>query len=270
MAYKIQDVGTELDGRQEQYWNSHLKPKYERYRPGFKFKFKTPQQLVKENGFLAFEFGHWTTQNERFDFLAAADASFSDMKKITGIKNLGLNKMGVAFGARGKGGSAIAHFEPWSYMINLTKNKGLGSFAHEYGHALDYFFGTYIDQDPASCALSSGISTARKSLDKYPGGTLRELMNKVLTAIIWEKPGTLSESYQNFRKIGGTYWIERTEMFARAFEQWCHHVLAKKKINNVFLTKFKYEGRRYLKPADFNRVLPHMNKLIKAIAVKSK
>ena len=49
--------------------------------------------------------------------------------------------LAIAFGARGKGG-ALAHFEPGRNVINLTKIKGAGSLAHEWGHALDYFLGT--------------------------------------------------------------------------------------------------------------------------------
>ena len=269
-SYKIQDVGTDLDGRQEQYWDKKLRPKYERWRPGFRFKFKDPKQIIKEHGFIALEFGHWTDQNERFDFLAAADASFADMKKVTGLKSLGMKKIGLAYGARGKGGSAAAHFEPHSFMINLTKTKGMGSFAHEYGHALDYFFGGFIDQDPASFSLSGGDRTARQLTDKFPAGTLRYLMNKVITAIIFEKPGKLSSSYEAFLKAGSDYWYQRNEMFARAFEQWVHHQLSKKKIHNAMLTKTKYTARVYLTTKDFKRVLPHMNKLIRAMAAKTK
>ena len=269
-GYKIQDYGIGLNGRQEQYWRQHLMPKYQHFRPGFKFKFKTPQQLSKQFEFVAFEFGRYTTQSDRYDFLAAADASFSDMEKVTGIKNLGLKKIGVAYGARGKGGRALAHFEPGSFMINLTKNKGLGSFAHEYGHALDYFFGGFIHQEPSSFALSGGVSIATRNIKKYPAGTLRDLMNKVLDTAIWEKPGKHTKSYERFGKIGSDYWYQRNEIFARVFEHWVHHQLAKKKINNIFLTKRKYEDYRYLVPADFKRVLPHMNRLIKAMAAKTK
>ena len=96
-------------------------------------------------------------------------------------------------------------------------------------------------------------------------------MNKVLTAIIWEKPnGKHSASYEQFAKIGGEYWIQRNEIFARAFEQWTHNQLSQKGIKNIFLTKSKYEARAYLKPDDFLRVLPHINKLIKSFAEKSK
>lgn len=270
MTMKIQDYGTNLSGRQEQYWQKKLRPKYERYRPGFRFKFKTPAQIAKENNIPAFEFGRWTTQNDRFDFLAAADVSFSDMARVTGIKPVGLGKIGIAYGARGKGGSALAHFEPGSFMINLTKTRGMGSYAHEYGHALDYLFGGMVELDPASFSLSGGDSLRTRQLDRFHPRSLRGLMDAVLNAVIWEKPGKLSASYEAFRGIGGKYWIQRTELFARAFEQWVHHQLAQKKIANSFLTKPKYQNSAYLTPKDFRRVLPHMNKLIRAMAAKSK
>ena len=267
-SYKIQDVGTALDGRQENYWDGHLKPKYEKYRPGFTFKFKSPEKTIGEHDFRALEFGHWSTQNERFDFLAAADVSFFDMQKVTKIKKLGFKKIGVAFGARGKGGAALAHFEPTTFMINLTRNKGLGAFAHEYGHAIDYLYGGYIDQIPGCFSLSGGQSLATRPQD-HTQGTARYYMDLVLQSIIWD--GKMqSDSYEAFKKIGGTYWIERTELFARAFEQWVHFQLAKKGIQNIFLTNSKYTNNAYLQPNDFKRVLPQMNKLISKLASLSK
>lgn len=44
--------------------------------------------------------------------------------------------LAIAFGARGSGG-ALAHYEPARNVINLTKMKGAGCLAHEWGHALD-------------------------------------------------------------------------------------------------------------------------------------
>jgi len=94
-------------------------------------------------------------------------------------------------------------------------------------------------------------------------------MNKVLDTAICQKPGKHTKSYERFGKIGSDYWYQRNEIFASVFEHWVHHQLAKKKINNVFLTKRKYEDYRYLIPADFKRVLPHMNRLIMVMAVKT-
>lgn len=49
-------------------------------------------------------------------------------------------RLAIAFGSRGKG-NALAHYEPSRAVINLTKMKGAGSLAHEFGHALDDMLG---------------------------------------------------------------------------------------------------------------------------------
>lgn len=58
-----------------------------------------------------------------------------------GRKECDLNmSLAIAFGARGSG-RALAHFEPSRNVINLTKMKGAGSLAHEWGHAFDFNVG---------------------------------------------------------------------------------------------------------------------------------
>ena len=68
--------------------------------------------------------------------------------------------LAIAFGARGSG-SALAHFEPARNVINLTKLKGAGSLAHEWGHALDFFLGM-------NCGGRHFISESHCSGGSYP------------------------------------------------------------------------------------------------------
>ena len=76
MQAKIQDVGAApLNGRQEQYWNINIAPKFEKFRPGMKFKFSSQEAILKSANIIAFEYGHYTTQDERLKFLAASIAS---------------------------------------------------------------------------------------------------------------------------------------------------------------------------------------------------
>lgn len=66
-----------------------------------------------------------------------------DMCRAIGIspKDVSLGgRLSIAFGARGSG-NALAHYEPLREVINLTKMKGTGSLAHEWGHALDDIIG---------------------------------------------------------------------------------------------------------------------------------
>lgn len=237
-----------------------------------KFKYTTQEEILKSANVKAFEYGHYTTQDERLKFLAASIASFGDMKKLTGFKTLGFNTFGIAFGARGMGGFAAAHFEPWSYMINLTRRSGYGCFAHEYGHAIDYFFGHYVEPSSKTRSLSGGFSVGLSPL-KTPQvpGSLRDLMSKTLLACLTEN-GKASQSYNRLLKAhaGSQYWFRHTEIFARLFEQWISFKLNKKGLKNHFLTRTKYEdGSAYLTHEDFIRVLPLMDKLIKKMAVKS-
>lgn len=276
---KITDVGAApLNGRQEQYWNVNIIPKYERLRPGLILKYTPQETILKKFHFKAFEYGNYTTQNERFDFLAAAQASFLDLQKVTGFKSLGFDLLGVAFGARGMGGNAAAHFEPGSYMINLTRKNGYTSFAHEYGHAIDYAFGHYAEPDMTSRSLSGGASVGARSLQLKASESslysMRALMKMILIhQMINPDKGELTESYKKLNEGAGgaEYWLRHTEIFARIFEQWVHYKLEKKGISNYFLTKPKYGARfPYMVEKDFKKVLPFMDRLIKKMAERSK
>lgn len=269
---KIQDTGAKpLRGKQEEYWELNIKPKYEKIRPGFKFKMLSQETLLKMYGIRAFEYGHWTEQNERLDFLTSAEASLADLKTLLQFKSIGFDKIGIAFGARGNGGFAAAHFEASTFMINLTRTKGMGCLAHEYGHAIDYYFGGYVDQSKESFALSGGQSVDTNPEQGKPG-TLRQLMYDVIQTAIWSAKGVYSDSYKSWKQkhAGTDYWFRRNEIFARVFEQYVQIKLAEKKVSNHLLTWHKYDINTYLGSADIKRVHPKMVKLINEMARISK
>jgi len=98
--------------------------------------------------FRGIQYGNWATQAERQEMLNMAYDAMNDLalalevspkylaltvKDGSGGKNLGL-----ALGARGRGGRAVAHYEPREHVVNLTKTKGGGSLAHEWMHAYDH------------------------------------------------------------------------------------------------------------------------------------
>lgn len=68
-------------------------------------------------------------------------------------------RLALAFGARG-GGKAIAHYEPVRKVINITKLRGAGSLAHEFGHALDHWLGDMLK--PSSIGRTSYASKFRQ------------------------------------------------------------------------------------------------------------
>ena len=103
----------------------------------------TGDNILKEFGFRGGEFGNWVNQTERQQFLNYAQDAFTDLAEALGIDPSSLGQkgaMGIAFGARGSGlTGAVAHFEPNKKVINMTRLKGAGSLAHEYGHSIDNF-----------------------------------------------------------------------------------------------------------------------------------
>jgi len=100
---------------------------------------KKPEDMVKAFNFRGVEFGNYVNDAAGTFHLIKAAEAFSDLADILGMsdKDISLNgRLAMAFGARGSG-PALAHYEPTSKVINITKNGGAGSLAHEWGHALD-------------------------------------------------------------------------------------------------------------------------------------
>lgn len=185
-----------------------------------------PQQLIYQFQLKGIEFGNWVPQIERreklgfaysdFAFLSLLFAKFAGHK--TPFTNLGLrSNIGLAIGARGYGlDNAAAHYEPVKNMINLTRKKGAGSLAHEYGHALDFNIGAYYDQDKEKAYASGGRSIEEK-MPCPNNGKPRYYINKIVDFI------NTTDRHKALReralRTHNDYFIRRTETFARWFEQ---------------------------------------------------
>ncbi len=267
-------------GRIEEYWRyESLKKIYNlKRKPQFPFKssidYVDQEFICKAYKIKGFEYGNWVTQDERLNFLVCGHISLFDLAKIMQFpaNNLGFTyKLGIAFGARGHS-PALAHFEPGSFMINLTQLHGWKSLAHEYGHALDYYFGGYIDQDRSSFSLSGGHSTAKfVSLSGFNKDGLRYAMNDLINSINTVTINNKIVNSESYKRLNGygDYWFHRTEIFARFFERYVMYRLSKLGIQNTFLAKEKYTASVYVTKTDFNRVLPKMERLIKLMAKNS-
>ncbi|WP_298337661.1 LPD1 domain-containing protein [Ferrimicrobium sp.] len=98
--------------------------------------------------FRGIQYGNWATQSERQEMLNLAYDAMSDLALALGVSTQylalplelesGVQNLGLALGARGRGGSASAHYEPARHVINLTKTKGGGALAHEWMHGYDH------------------------------------------------------------------------------------------------------------------------------------
>lgn len=175
--------------RADNYWEGKTKviftPNNKAIRSGSdipsSYRYNNIDFLENHYNLKAVEFGNWLSQQDRQNYLSGLGLALYDLTNILGFAPAKLSlkkKITVAFGARGRG-SALAHFESDTFAINITRYKrpakgstlrpsfdrtklliasgGVGSFAHEYGHALDYFGGTFVERGAGS-ALSEGRS----------------------------------------------------------------------------------------------------------------
>jgi hypothetical protein len=278
---KIVDHGDEIpEGNSDKYWGEKgidlvFSPNDEAVRKGEKiasnYKYADVRFLENYYGLKAFEFGNWLSQQDRLNYLSGLGLALFDLHKLLGFtpKQIGIkNKLSVAFGARGRG-KALAHFEPAAFVINLTRygrptkvakrpsnfrrvnlilqDGGVGSFAHEYGHALDFYAGTYIEKAP-QWQISGGRDT--DPAIRFPSAKkskLQGLMDNLMNKIIWKGKNVQSDYYKRLNKKGTKeYFLRRNEIWARSFEVYIHFKLEKEKHKNVFLNKSKYPERYYL------------------------
>lgn len=144
---------------------------------------QSTEQFKSTFGLKAIQSGNWVLKDkESIEFhIQRAAESMLDMADVTGIapELLGFGgRLGLAFGARGKGG-ALAHYEPVERVINITKMKGGGSLGHEYFHALDNLIQDLMTQSTSGKAGFFATETPHllpESLTKNAFVTLRTAM----------------------------------------------------------------------------------------------
>ena len=166
----------------------------------------TPEMFDEAFGFRGVQFGNWTNQRDRQEALNQAYDGLMDLAAATGLpaRALSLNgELGLAFGARGSG-SALAHYEPSTVVINLTKTKGKGSLAHEWWHALDNYFGRH-SQSKGGFA-SEGMTEGLRS---ETAKAFHELQQAVKGS---------DYAYRSYNR--GSYWGSMCELTARLFAEW--------------------------------------------------
>ncbi|HDL7460361.1 TPA: hypothetical protein PXN49_000919 [Yersinia enterocolitica] len=211
----------------------------------------TPEQFSDAFGFRGVQFGNYVEGARRQTELNDAYDSLVDMAELLNVppKSLSLNgELGLAFGARGKGG-AKAHYEPRQVVINLTKGNGAGSLAHEWFHALDNYFGTYDVHGEASGKHSSEFITDRKRPRyEFSSGKKQEIIHpvrqevhdafksavdKVTHSGMMERAALLDSGRSK------AYWTTKLEMSARAFERYLLDKAESKGITNDYLVNLR-------------------------------
>ncbi|WP_147835243.1 LPD5 domain-containing protein [Victivallis vadensis] len=181
----------------------------------------TPEMFQEKFGFRGVQFGNWVGKTEeRQQNLNEAYDALHDLAGLLNVSTqaLSLNgELGLAFGARGKGGvdPASAHYEPDHVVINLTRRNGAGSLAHEWFHALDNYF-----------SRKGGVPTGYLSSGKRGdfAGVRPEMVQafRKVIAELHEKTGIFDRSERLDEVRSKPYWSTDIEVAARAFESYLH------------------------------------------------
>jgi hypothetical protein len=184
----------------------------------------TPEVFHETFGFRGVQFGNYVENGRRQQDLNDAYDGLMDMAAVIGVppRALSLNgRLGLAFGARGKGGknAPSAHYESSQAVINLTKGGGAGALAHEWFHALDNYFG----QQEGIGYQTSGMKGADVVRQE-----MREAFKKVMAAI---KAGKMqARSLALDERKSKPYWSTNLELGARAYEA---YIIAKLQDQNA-------------------------------------
>ncbi|TNE66850.1 MAG: PLxRFG domain-containing protein [Rhodobacteraceae bacterium] len=196
----------------------------------------TPQQFSEAFGFRGVEFGNWVEGSRRQQDLNDAYDALMDLSGLLDLppRAISLNgTLGLAFGARGRGGvsPAAAHYESDNVVINLTKKQGAGSLAHEWFHAIDNHFGKMREDRRASGYISDNAS---------PGRTVEGIRDEVVDAFVTLRHAIgktdLKKRSSNIDKMRSSpYWGTGIEMHARAFESYVIAKLADQNLANDYL-----------------------------------
>ncbi|MER0442787.1 LPD1 domain-containing protein [Emticicia sp. W12TSBA100-4] len=276
-----------LNSRADTYWRangfddylSFIRPKLQL--PNSLSFSSNPNLLQDKFGIKDIGFGNWVTNEDRFNYMNGLIVALYDLNKVLSFDlYLGLGELSVGFGARGVG-RALAHYEPLSKIINITRyhrgdepklarfvaTGGMGSFAHEYGHFLDYIGGEYIEPSNSIFSLTGGHST---DTGRLPCGTnqhLRKITNDILEKIFWKVPYKKQSGYY-IRLLAaidrdtekGEYFIRRNELFARWFEAYIFQKLNSFGIVNHLLSKTKYDPRIYPTISELQPIIPLFDK----------
>lgn len=245
------------------------------------------ENMIDQFSMYGVGFGNWVNQEDRYNYQTALYYSLSDLQRVMLFpkENLGLfQSLAVTFGARGIP-KALAHYEPHNDLINISRYEdgdqpkarrflnsgGMGSFAHEYGHFLDFWFGNVIEKMPGKSSLTNamsiqGIKYQREYTSKTP---LRKAMEEIMIAVIFKdyEKKQLSQYYKYLQlnygvKVSGGYFLRHSEIFARLFETHVFYELKSMDRANAFLAKTKYDRAVYLSAKDYEKIRPLINQLI--------
>jgi polyhydroxyalkanoate synthesis regulator phasin len=234
--------------------------------------YRTPEKAISaftdEMKMRGLQWGNSVTDDEREYHAVRAANAFSDL-----IETLDLPKqmasfngrLGLAIGARGKS-RAMAHYEPTTKVINLTRKNGVGSLAHEWGHFFDNILAEVHPDLKGKASFASEGMRKRRYYDPQkkdfvvairsdvPTNPVAQALSELDDAIhVFEarmykerkeelkaKNIISSSEFRSHESIPrNEYWFKREETLARSFETYVAHKMKNQGKENTYLVGLK-------------------------------
>lgn len=253
-------------------------------RVGPEIAFKTKEEMEaaisREGGWnlRAAQWGESVSDKERKDHLKNACESLSDLQDALGLSNEMISfggKLGIAFGARGRG-NALAHFEPGHNVINLTRKNGIGALAHEFGHALEHnlydmkksggLAGSlgFIPKDLSKSFRDTERNNSRENIDQ----SFAQNQEKFTTHLkVFYERMCKSESFKAMPVNHKKCLKDPAEIFARTFEAMVKRKLEKKSRTNTYLVSCEGESI-YPNDQELEAMEPYFDFILKSLSSK--
>ncbi|PGT83261.1 LPD1 domain-containing protein [Bacillus sp. AFS040349] len=245
-ASKIKSWDDLLSPKKSKSGRKTNKPVWERSLPdrpdrvgGREIKVTNPENMLRTFSFRGIEFGVYVNDQKGLEHIFRCSEALLDLAEILEISeySISLNStLGLAFGARGRGGNALGTYEPGYKVINFTKERGtLGITAHEWFHALDNYlfdhshqhkngqFGYLSNLEGYGITISTGIVNAMKELmeEIREGSSLAYFSNDNKPEASWRLSYSLKDSYQ---RENGDLLSVMTKYKNKLDESYSYHV----------------------------------------------
>ena len=207
----------------------------------------SPNDFIETFEFRGIQFGESLGEREKQDWLNNVCMALVDLGTLLDIDVsayglLGLDGAGMAFASRGIPGSA-AHYEPGLHVINLTRNQGPGSLAHEFFHSFEATLIKTLFPDVLSRAMNGQLPSQQLPTVKGYYSTftqpqrdivdaLYSLVNKLSSGTQFKNQAVKLSSQNGAKR---NYWHTNCELLARAFEAYCQDKIISKNIRSDWL-----------------------------------
>lgn len=235
-------------------------------------------------GMRGVQWGKSVTDAEREHHLKSIVDSFADLTRVLGLPP-GMasfnGRLALAVGARGKG-TASAHYESDSRVINLTRESGAGALAHEWGHMFDHLLHEAAGQPAAASGRARFASETggvqwtpqgRQMPEEETFGKVTSLMeSEAMLAFRNRLDDVLRGAVRGKTMSAGKsdYWRSTREVFARCFERFVQRKLHAAGQENTYLSGLATSGGRvgalWPTDAETDAMTPHFEAIFEAFA----